>query len=586
MNTNQSGLFCRGVLASLAALGLCHQTAHAKPKIPEARVIDTYEYPDVDLPAPEAGAEAPAFGPGLAARYSPEDMARMEEISRQYRGTVIFLEGILRDIRRNSPRPEINPRIMITDNLRPNASAPSKDLILVSVGLLNVLSGVEPYNHDNQTEEAPVYLDLPLEDRHNALAFHIAHEYAHLLFQHPIIFAKREKDTRIFTDLVAAGFTGLAIANEVNGMTGGGMSSEISDAAKVLRSSAVATPWIEAEMRRYAFAPFRKDAEQLADFMAMDLLASPDDPEPKYDPSKGAQPLRSIYEEYDDSLKAKMKALSKEVEATLERSAERIANVAPAALLGGGNVGQASLNMLKLGAIEFGAKQLIGRLDKDKIHLYYRASKRVDAIDEYNALFYDAQVEAADAQLAGQFASFMDTYTQEHSAPAAADRAMALLGLGDVEGAEKALRSITDGSGANNTDYVSADGHVAFAQGNYIVAASHYERVRHKADVSVEVYSQLASSYLYSNQPEQALRTIDAGMERFSFEQFAFRKIGILLDLERNDDALGVNGRCQAVESKSVRKDCARAVKHLMEPDKPNLLGGIGKALEGIDDAL
>lgn len=566
------GTFSHTVLA-LFAVSSYAVTAEANPKIPEARVMTTYTVPTID----ENG-EALAAGSGVGRQFSIDDLARLDATTRNYPSTVRDLERILSEIRRRSPDLSVNPKIKISNIPKASAYAINQDLIVVSVGLLQALAGEAPHGQILDEDE-DLKFDLDPEEQTNALAYILAHEYAHLLYRHPQVYAKKQKDTKIFTDMVAAGFAAVQIANQVNATVDVGLSDEIQEANEALMIGAVASPWVEAELYRFAYAPFTKESEQLADYMAIDLLSDVKNTDTVFQARKGAQPLRGLYKDYDDSLEGKVKALGKEASKSMEAASERILSAAPATLFNGGNMGGLVKDNLKLAFLDFGLKQLMGRLNKQKVHLYHRSSKRVDAIDEYYSIFYKEAEETADAGLMASFASLMDNFSRENTPTAAADQAMSFLLQGDLKGAKEALESVISGNKYSNTDFISASGHVAYAEGKFEEAVGHYSRAISNADVAMDVYSKLAHSYAFQDMEGPALQTLDKGMEVFGKDAFIIEKIQMLLRFDKPDEALALNGQCQASENKSVRKACEKSIEHLLAKEDNGPLG-LGKIVD------
>jgi len=543
-----------------------------KLKIPENRVIEVYQIPDLS----EAGGTV-AAGSGPGGPNDPADLSRYQVTSKTYAGTILTMQGMLDEIRKKSPDKTLNPKVRIFNSAKPEGRAINRDLIIISTGLIQALTGQGPI-----IKEAPEKLDISDTDGLSSLSFILAHEYAHLLYGHHILYKQKEDETRGFTKLIAGSLQVMHTAQSLNREFGGGLNKEFVQANKTLNAAAISTPWVEAELYRYSYAPFRKQAEQMADYMASDLLSNPDNPSPKYNAQRGAQPMRGLYKIYDNSVKAQMKRLAKDAGKTATVASKQMAASAPLVALNGGDVGAFLSANLKAVAIAFGAKQLLGRLSKKRTHLYYSAEKRVDAIDEYYGAFYPVKNEKASAAQMAANMAFAAMFEKENSAAAAADQAIVFLTRGDIEGAAKALASVTGTEKYTDTKYITASGHVTFAQGNFGAAISNYNKVKNKGDVTEQVFRRLSQSYMLQENPEMAISTLDEGMQTFSTETYIAEKIGLLVVLERDEEALVVYEQCVALGDKKLAKVCKTQAKPILETETEDdgLLKGVGGLLK------
>ncbi len=551
-------------------------TAIAKsPKIPEQTVISTYSPPTIDT----SGASAYA-GSGPLDPQDPLDLRRYETTSRTYSATIRMLDQIMLEVMQAAPVKSIRPKIRVLNQQKVEAKAYGTDLIIVSTGLLKALTSA---NVPEDVKEKDLdKFQFSEEAKLNSLAYILAHEYAHLLYKHPIIYQQKEEETKGFTKAIGAGIQLLHATQTLNAQIGGtNMNQEFNDANKVLYGAAVASPWVEAELYRFQYSPYVKDAEQMADYMATDLLTSSTFGPPKYNAEDGAQLLRGLYEAYDDSVDAKLKRLGKEAADTAKDASLKMAATAPNVALSGGDVGSFMEGHLKLAITTFGLKKLFGRLNKGKVHLYYSSDKRVDAVEEYFDAFYTAETPEMSASSLAFFEKFKSTFTEENTPAAAAEQAMEFLAKGDIEGALKALQSVTSADRLQNTQYLKASGDVAFANAQFGQAISYFNQAKLKGDVDMQVFRDLSKSYMMLENETMAINALDEGMEKFGTEAFIVEKISLLVILNKDEEVMTTYAACKALPDEDIVKECYKTAKPVLEPDK-----GKGGFLKSIGDTV
>lgn len=177
-------------------------------------------------------------------------------------------------IRTNSPVSSINPEVQIYNTKLPVGHAINQNLITLSMGLFTAIS--EFYRGDNKIQT-------------QALAFILAHEYAHLLYDHPKKYKEKKKQTDVLGFLTKS-YDVMRSANTIQRNYTGSTAPGFHKAEQGIMAGIVASPWIEAELYRSTYAPYRKKEEMKADFMAFDLLQPGPSQEETYDPMLGAEP--------------------------------------------------------------------------------------------------------------------------------------------------------------------------------------------------------------------------------------------------------------------------------------------------------
>ena len=568
------------VALSVSALAIvCAPAEAARIKIPKEIVLETYQQPAGLLNEPVEGAAATAAS-GPARAFTRADFARLGVVSRSYPETIAKMRNVLDYIRQRSPVPGLNPEIQLFNSELPEARAVNKDLIVVSTGLLKALE-----EESDQT-------------RADALAFILAHEYAHLLFDHPQAYQTQLEKTNV-SKQIGEGYAALKKVQLTHYQLSGESNKAFYDAEKAFMGAAAASPWVEAELYRAVYAPYVKEQEQLADYLAADLLSDKETPETPFDAKNGAEPIRSLYKVYHSQARDDARALAEDLNETSLTAGRDIAAAAPATLASG-NADQLetiAVTRVKLGLAHFGLKTIGKRLDRSRVHIYYSADRRVDAIGTYAAQFYPPRpVDVSNATLS-RFAAARAargvgaSFKNEHTASAAARQAMTFLARGDVAGAEKALKDVSNENAAlGNIAYLVASADVAFAKGDLARAIELYRKAIRRDDAPVRAYINLSKSHLRNGNEEKTLEALALGEKRFSKREFIVARIDAYVVMGREEDALAAYGECQSLGDDALAKRCARAADAYLKPDKENggnrFKGILDRATKSVEDIV
>lgn len=555
------------LVALISAVLMTISVAEAKkPKLPDARVITQYEKPYTI----ETSTSNLSAGSGQETSFTQADLSRIGVVSDSYPKTIAIMESILQDIRANSPDQSINPKVQLFNSASPEARAINSDLIIIATGFFSMIS--EHFPDEKQQSDA--------------LAFILAHEYAHLLYGHPRLYKERQDDT-VITDDLTTGYQMMKTVQATHSQIGGTNNEAFYSAEKAYMGATVASPWIEAELYRAVYAPYVKEQELLADFMASDLLSDPENPNTKFDSRSGSSPIRSLYKSYDDSMRGKLKNLAKDVEKTMHTEVKNMTVAAPAAAVnsinGGTNFGAQMTKHLKSAGVRFGLGKIKQRLDRKNVHLYYSAKDRVKAIHDYTDLFYPAREETLSG---GDLAMFgiSGTFAAEHTPSSAATQAMTFLARGDIDGAANALDQVTEEKRFDNIQYLVASADVALAQLELEKAIALYRQAIRRIDAPVRAYSSLSKAHMRAGNDDKVIEALDLGARKFSEHEFIVQKIDAQIALGRNEDALMTLQYCQSLGDESLYEQCEHAAEAAM-PKPPadeneNSGGfGLGKAL-------
>ena len=568
-------------LSIMVCCAFAAPAAHAgKPKLPDKIVIDAYSVEE--FKPLEDGAAAP--GAGGATTFTSADLGRLRIVSGGFSGMTAYLNGVVKEIAANGPAPEIVPEVKIFSSQSEEARAISPGLVVVSTGLLSAVGAYDAFVAEQSGDKTNAASD--------ALHFFLAHEYAHILYGHPRRYQETANAENI-SEPLTQGFQLMTEIEALDARYSGEQAPELQKAKKSYMSAMAASPWIEAELYRSVYAPYVRGEEQMADYMAVDLLKQP---KLKTDPRRGAEPIAKFYKNYDASIKAKLNAAAKDVGETMETATKSIVAAMPEQLMSDPDSFE---SMAKQQLIFYGGAQMMTwlqrRLDKDKVHLYYSAADRLKAIEAYNDHFYGRPEEEEDASLANFGAvvdrskseQFTNLLRSEFTPVAAAAQAMEMLAAGDIEGARKALASV-ECLNCANVEYLMASGDVAFAAGDLTGAIGFYRRVIHSADAPLWSFTALSRAHLRNGNSAKAMEALDLGARRYSEQEVIVQRIEVLLSDDRKEDALAMLEQCRAFNEQALTSACEKAAEPAMpkpeKEDKPNLFSiiPVGDAIDGL----
>lgn len=570
MNQMMSWLRVSALAAAACTVSACSVTAGGRPTLPETTLLASYD----DYQASGEillDASVPGFVPG--AEYeplTPEVLAGMDVTTRGYPRVTGVLDRILDDIIAASPRPELRPQVALRSAPSANAQAPRADLIILTTGLFSALMCAEDLERTGEC------LVMPDDRRIDALAFVIAHEYAHTLLGHPYEFSQRQEELRIADDLATL-LAGAATLQQVAGSYGVDMGEEYQTLTEGLGVALVASPVIEGELYRGAFAPYARQAESDADFLAVDILMQTN----KYDPFTGAEALRDLFPRYNS-------VVTERLETALEASADRaqayaglmMASVPDAVLSNNSQaLGSSFRQVMITEGIQLGL-HLYGLFSEtDDVHLHYAGEARADAVTEYGALFsyprpsmvvslsafgemssggFDAQAYASNATVkSGLGAELRESWTRESRPLLAAQRARELMALGDLEGARAELDAVSGGEAV--TEYLMAQGQLNLALGEYLTASEWFLNATRQADATHEAWAGLATGRFERDQFDRALNTLDEAERVFGDDVLLTERIRFLAVTDP-DQAIEISARCDtAYAVESEQQDCRLA---------------------------
>ena len=528
------------------------------PSVPDTTLFSNYQAiePSGDI---RLDATAPGFIAG--GDYEPlteQVLASYDATTRGFPAVMAQVRPILDDIVAAGPRPDLRPEIALRPAPGANAIARREDLIILTTGLFSAIMCDESLERDGGC------VALNDSQRMDALAFVIAHEYAHTLLGHPTLFDRREQRLLIADDLtnMLAMATSVASVAQSLGMD---VQDEYRDVAEGLGAALIASPVIEGELYRGAFGPYARSAEVDADFLATDMLARTG----TYNPYDGAEYLRTLFSVYNNVVKQRL-------EAALEASSERVqlyagsvTAAAPSALLSGEE--ESLLQSMRQMAITEGftiAADLYDRFSqRDDVSLHYASDMRADLISQYGDRFaYPREMSVADLTAFGfteaqvnrnldnkaeRGAALARAWEQESAPLLAAQRARELMANGDYDGARAELDNARGGQEV--TEYLMARGQLALATNENFEASEYFLSATRQPDAQPSAYGGLAMGRYRRGQVDRALATLDQGEERFGDDALLIERLEILVAEDR-EAAIEAAQRCEAAYDGDRRK--------------------------------
>lgn len=536
------------LISLVVVISLLPGPAHAQfgggwPKIPEGRMLDNYQgfLAETNLSLKPVSAGLSASSP----RFEIDDVEKLRVNPANYRATEGHLQKIIRTIAAKGPRPDIVPRVELINSDRVEAVAVSQDLIQVNLGLTNAI-----FKQAGDGGE---------EDALNSLFFVMAHEYSHVLYNHPAAFAEKLEDTKISKIFGAS----LAIASQLQplaNVVGGDIANANRQIVGGLTAGTALSPILDSELARAVYAPYKKQEEANADFMATDLMRLL----PKFDPAVGSRFLNS-FEKYDNSvvgqLKAGIKHLKKQTKDTgKEISAIGISSAINADFSGFQNNFKA---LAGREAIEF----IIGLFKRrylDEAHLYHSAEKRVGGVDEYLTTYYEPIEEPVDAGAlaalgVASFSQMQSDYKREHKYDEAASEAKRLYSIGDLPGARAVLNAVDGRTKAPTAEFHLTDAIIWQAQGNFEEAELSYKRTISKPEASYRAYGSLAALYNLKDDYDAADAVLAKAEAKFGEQQVIVAKINQLILRDKLEEAQSSSEDC-IQKYPSLQKSCEKLV--------------------------
>ena len=514
---------------SLLSWGFAAPAEAGRASLPDRPVIET-----VGTGSAATGASGGASHFGMSAT----DLARQDIVQSDDAATSAEVNKLMGVLRSNSPTPNAPISVHIISDPRPNAHTLDGGNIVVNDGLLRALR--------------------TREEKNDALAFILAHEYGHSLFNDPASQVEHAKSLEGVGDSVSLAAQ-LAGASRYGAGAASGCGAPSQSPLNALAGQAMTGDWLKSELYRASYGPFSREAETRADFFAVDLLVKA-----KMNPVAGSRPIEDLFQSYDDTLRKRLEGQIKTVGTAMEGSMKQLGQCAPG-LLQSAVYGGSMESQIK----GYMTGQLIGwmngmvkaRGNKENVHLYYSADERVRAIRAYSDKFYPGQIADSSADLAafGGTDAFSKFSNKEMTA-SAADQIVDLNAQGRFQEAMALVRQNEHTPAGQSMQFLVGAGTAAKGTGDTKQAITYFDAAAKKPEAIAVVYRQLAVLQLDDGQADKAIATLDRGEAKIKDPaQFIVTRITVYRGKGDTGKAMQLAQQCNGMGNPALAEQCNNA---------------------------
>lgn len=529
-------------------------------KIPDQKVIDTV-----------GGAYGDPSGGGTVSFFimSGKDFAK-RDISLADRGrTVAVLQSYLDDLAAIGPHPDVKASVHIEETPMANAFALPNGNITVTSGMLDMLN--------RRLGSA--------EQRSDAIGFILAHEYAHVLLNHPAEKSQKKSDIQKLGGVLTIVSHTLGIGKLFNdsSLYRQCVSQGREHPANVILGSVTSGEWVQATLSRTVYKAYSQKQESDADFLATDLLYRSG----HLDPVSGSEPLVSIFPEEEETAEEYMKWQLDQTEATIKNALTDLEACAPQMIgrsLSGGNI-RTEIETYVVGFLWKRVSDFFDDLQGDTdAHLHHDSDDRVESVKEYSLAFYPDQMRQAPAPANGVWGDDWGTvYTEEDKLLDLADRVRTLVAQGRADEAYEAAEGGLRPSPRPPMGLLLAGGAASVQAGKLDRAINLFEQAARRDNATALVYRQLSDLYLLKEQKANAVSALSRGEQKFGDGTFIVERIAVYQHFGDTPAMMKSVADCRAVGDKDLTESCERTAGVYVEKDK-NLFQEIGDDLGKIVD--
>ncbi|MFC3099096.1 M48 family metalloprotease [Alteraurantiacibacter palmitatis] len=548
---------CCAAVAAFPAQAQLPLLGGGRPQIPEIRVLDSY-----DATVVAQGLNIAPVSAGLAPVSTSAPESRDMGIDDQtYTETRELLQVYINALAGVGPRPDVVPQLKLQVTPTLDAFTPSNDLVVITTGMLAQLFE----RHGASQEEFS-----------SALGFILAHEYAHVLFNHPALYAEREEGINITGAVNSA----LVLSSQMQGLTRQ-ISPDLAranlQATSTLGAASGLSPLIQTELFRFAVAPYRREQESLADFMAADLMRRHGEQFPEtaawLNPDSGAGWM-GLTRTYDNSVRGQLRAgldhLNSEMQAANRAIADQTRTLASTGNLSGFMRGVQGSLLQGLGRWVLGIFQR--RVNREEVHAYFSADRRMTGVSQYMQRHYQPLPELVSDELAAglagpdalpSVADLSAAYARESAPDRAAQEATLALARGDVPAARAALAEV-DPARVALTRFHLVDGLAWLRAGDLPAATESFRRAVAAPDAGPLASRELFKVLVMQGDHEGAAHALDAAEARHGVREFAVERVQLLVAREAIAEAQVQAAGCAAYGRETLER-CLAAIPAVEE---------------------
>lgn len=542
---------------------------HSAPKLPDACVLVRFKdpaFPTIDPNAPSAPVGLYGAG-GLFNGSGP--------VEAKWATTIQQFQAVADEIADYGPRPTVRAEVRLNQLELVESHAVFEGppghggVIVLSTRLVQSLRDLSEHTASDGSGKSD-------EIAQQYLKFILAHEYAHLVLNHPQQLAKSENLYQELGQALQMAGVIYAVANGVSTSKNANYLKQQAAAKQsmgVLLGASFAGEIVATEGTRFIFPIFNRSVERDADMLAVDILRRT----ANADPITGVEGLRVFYHENEENIRrnAEMSANAKR---TAGLAAATVLAAAPTLLQGDSN---SALKQLKTGAVLIAADYAARKLEEHRMmvdaHLHDSPDARDALVNAYADAFYGD--EGPVTKPVANFGDLLPPPTvaspstsakrpkiddvnfrkigAEVDAYEATERAKAALAKGDVAEARKAVDEALRSPIKNDAQVQLIAGGVANAENKPDEALGHFRAAVAAGDNAPDLWNEIIQTQRSKGDLAGALKAIDeAGTRTHLPQAFIVLKMDIHGE-QRDDKAVAADlAACNAFKDSGLTLRC------------------------------
>jgi hypothetical protein len=538
------------------------------PKLPEACVLSRFKDPAFPVVDPNSmGASALSLFGGAGPVKADWLISQAE------------LQKVADDIADLGPRPDLRARVYLSSQNMAEAHAVflspgGKDgIIVLSTRLMQSLRDLSQ-NTPGQTDDMT----------QQYLSFIIAHEYAHLVLNHPQQLNKAESVYKNIGQALQLAGVAFAIIRKIQVGPEASYSEkqrEGQKAATVLLAAQFAGLIAATEGTRFLFPIFHRSVDRDADMLAVDILKRSQN----RDPVTGVESLRIFRKQNEQNVK-RSGAISEDAQKSVQTATALLVELAPD--LARGDQTQFE-GKLKLAALSLVGGYALRKLKEHEMmidaHLHDSPEDRELLVNSYLQTFYGKDALSAAAPTvnfaaakqamakAGPEASSTMIATVDFKKVGAevdglisTEAAQAAMARGSLAEARRQIDLSLKSPIKGTVDVQLVAGGISQAEGNHDIAIKHFRNVIAAGYRPDFVYLSISDSQSFKKDHAGALKTIAEGIAATGrLNDFILRRMEIHRDMKNEKAVQADLEACMALKDTRLTLQCQAAA----EPPPP-----------------
>lgn len=553
-----------------------------KPKLPEACVLSRFRNPAFPPADPNAAGRSALGLFGGSGLVEAVWLDSLEEFQR-----------VADEIADYGPKPTLRAKIRLSSLVVADAravyegSGGTGGTIVLSTKLIEGLTELSEHVSTESAEESDALTQ-------HYVRFIIAHEYAHLVLNHPQQLDKAKKNYEQIGQVLALSGAAYAIGNQLKidkDASYREREKESRKSAAVFLAASFAGDIAATEGTRFLFPVFNRSVERDADMLAVDIIARVEEG----NPVKGVESLKIFRDRNKASIK-KNSELANDAKKTSDAAVAQLLLAAPALP----SQNQKDLEkQLKIAAALLVAGWAAQKLEEHKMmlnaHLHDSPEDRDALVNDYSDAFYGVERFSAAPKPVSNFAAAAAA-AKPASTPAAvaattkkptfskvnfkrvssevkgytaSQDAKAAMTKGDLAEARKQIDIALKSPIKATTEVQLLAGAVAQAEGDQDRAIQHFRAVLATGYNNPGVFLNIVESQRFKGDNDAALKTIAEGVTKTGqLDEFILERMDIHR-AKRDEKALASDlEACKALQITTLTMRCTDAAAPL-EPLPP-----------------